>query len=1309
MEDPGKLSIEERYRRAIEALMRFDYGQREGDLQWMLAESRKPIRGLSWLKEKYYELIQKCTEHPVPFELIYDLETIASRIFPRAARKSAFLRDPIKEYFRTRLKQYDPQIKQLIQKGNLQIADLFPLLADMARQDGRSMVVMFLLQLKEGKVHKSLAGLGDAESLQRISTAVSQMPLSEITDDGLMQAMVRADAGAAAADAEDETSLYTEDLTDFAPTLQDSGAANAFDSSAPVILADHRQAGENVHVGDPFDTAGAPEESNMESVTGPAETVDAASAVDAAVTADFADTTDATDATDVLTLGALESEESLAPQGAPESFESPGPSGAFSGSGASQQGSGVGFYSGNYGSEPLNDTSGGQKPRNLRSDEAYKAFLIQQSERVTIEKDRIYEVSGLSDQVDRALEQRDEEESVHLLAELHPLCFLSAQEKLLRGIDALQSPLGKIMGHLSEMYRKLNVPDMRAYVDYYTAQLDAAGLFDTFPAIRERLTNYRNSLVDPPPELLKQVHIGLRQIEEKSQPDHRACVQKQVDFLHACLANEVFGRVWPTIAVILENLVHAELQSLGERQAAPVWRDRLQAEDRTEPRALPDILADVEPASAQSIAGILAAEHSSSPAASGFAASQTQDPEEGARIMETELAALFSRDSQAGLERAGAILDAPAHSLIEKEAVISVLGRQSLASAAELSHFHQLVSYSGTLDEQRTCAESFRGSVTGRTIDSKISGIELQRAQNHSIGMFHEFLMSKDRLQQSRLFTEIQKSPHIPEAMKTLFRQGSDAGIVEKAMEGITTSNLSNINKLKLLRILKKLAVHRNWLTTLTEERLDRKIQFYERILAADQKRAVELAARKAFYTSRRAEIRQALLERKAKFISTETGQSQASKPGEEHRPGFSDEFLEGLIHNRMRAARWYGKLPEHSREDLHRQAAVPGKAQILVNQITKDNAFKKALRRLQPPVDQKVLAEVSAMFPEPEYQTSLEKFRKPVATPPIVSTDAPSAAAPAASSARAIQSTPSAPSTPFLTSTTSKTSTASPASVAADFRPDASFDRLLDNALLGGPDLPEIPALPLLPVQPHSHSHSHSHSDAHAAGHAQKEHGEAAVQETAQHSNVRAGAAHSPAPAHPSVRPGEESHKTSDRHARHGHEHQKPAAGGVEGVAASLAKGFSSLFGKSAPARSSETKPAAASGSGKTKERASGAKKTKQAAATLMKAVAGYAKGEVFLTEKDLKSLEKDMDKHPDSRKLMDDHAYLFKLDHPDAAQFQPPIFIVIPTLKACNHDAAKKKLEMGKIEKAIASAPAKKKPHLQALLTFMERYKTK
>lgn len=1275
--------------------MRFDFGQREGDLQWMLAESRKPVKGLPWLKEKYYELLGKCEKYPVPFQLIYDMETIAGRIFPKAARKFTFLRDPIRDYFKIRMRQYDAEIKQLLQADQFHITDLLPLIGTMNRKDGRSMVSMFLSSLKDGKIHKALAARAGPE-VQKVIDAIADLPLTDQLENlsELGAALSRADvvleaeeedrhsfsAHASSPESSRDSSLDTgeaafagEKVEDFAASVNpgedygadefaDLDAKQELDEAAPEPLA----AGDGALAADSFSP-------------GRDESIAAAVPVDPARELSLE-----------LPIGPpeehsaqLSAEPSAEPPGhkpgfEPDDLRTPLP---LEQSGAFQAGSGQGFYSGNYDAERIVQevTSGDQPALDLRSDKAYKEFLIEQSELVLAEKNRIFEQSGLADQVNRALELRDEEQSVHLLPQVHPLCFLSAEERLLRGIDALNSPLGKIMAHLSQMYRKLNVPDMRAYVDYYTEQLDAAGLFDTFPAIRERLINYRNSLIDPPPELLKQVHLGLKQIEDDSKSDHRRCVELQVKFLHSCLASDVFARVWPTIAVILENLVSSELQSLGEqRPQASSWQGRLEAEERLQPRPMPAILEDVEPASSESLGSIRSlAGVQGHP---DFLSSRTGNPEEDAKRIEQSLAGLFAEDSQAALELSGEILNAPAYSLVEKEAAHSVLSRQSLADASELSHFHQVVRGSGGLAEQRECAQSFRGGLSLSLVDSTIGAIDIEHAQNRSMSLLHEFLRSKDREAQSRMFPEIQRSPHIPEAMKSLFRKGSDAGVVEKAMEGITTSNLSNANKLKLLGLLKKMAVHRKWLTPLTEEKLNRKILFYERILAADQKRMEELAARKTFYTSRREEIRKALLGHNARSIyAMETGETSESKsraPGvqnlgedhktheEMHRAGFSDEFLDGLIQNRLRAARWYGKLPEHSREDLHKQAAVPGKAQVLVNQIQKDNAFKKVLRHLQPPVDPAVLEKVSLQFPEPEYQASLAKFRKPPSrtpSPPNASEPAPPA-----------------------------------------IGPDAKFDQLLDEALLSGPDLPPIAAGPIeMPELPHTPVRAPAHTPR-VQAHAEPAH------ESSSHAAAvsRPGAAPQSAHAHPAhTNPAAHPHPAAPPH-----EH-RPSKSGVDGVAASLARGFSSLFGKS----TSSQKPAekAASGapavSSKAREKKSGAKKAKEAAATLMKGISVYSKGEVFLSEKDLKSLEKDMEKHPDSKRLIEDHAYLFKLDHPDTAQFQPPIFVIIPALKACNHDQAKKKLEMGKIEKAISSAPAKKKPHLQALLTFMERYKTK
>ncbi|HMW60522.1 MAG TPA: hypothetical protein PKA91_12810, partial [Leptospiraceae bacterium] len=169
MDDPGRLTLAERYRQGIESLIHFDFERREEDLKWMLAESKKPVKGISWLKEKYYELLRKCEEHPVPFQLIYDLETIASRLFPRAARKFSFIKDPIPEYYRARLKIYEPELREIADsEGHIRGADLLGVLGKMGARDGRSMVEMFLARLKDGKSHSSLASKLEPGALEQL-------------------------------------------------------------------------------------------------------------------------------------------------------------------------------------------------------------------------------------------------------------------------------------------------------------------------------------------------------------------------------------------------------------------------------------------------------------------------------------------------------------------------------------------------------------------------------------------------------------------------------------------------------------------------------------------------------------------------------------------------------------------------------------------------------------------------------------------------------------------------------------------------------------------------------------------------------------------------------------------------------------------------------------------------------------------------------------------------------------------------------------------------------------------------------------
>lgn len=1205
MQEPEKLTREERYQRAIEALIRFDFARREEDLRWMLQEARRPVRGMSWLKTQYYELLRKCEAFPAPFQLVYDLETIAGRIFPGAARKSTFLRNPIKEYFKIRLKQYSLPIKELLSAETITLSDLLPLLREMEQKDGQSMVRLFLAELRARKIHTQLSDRMDRTELEHALRCLSANANEQENEKGhvdLDAAIEKAIADAAAS----VPASVPADLQEIEPELQD----------APL---------ESAQAGDSFETeAGEPQADSL-----------AAPQLDFLESA-FAEPGGPQDGQSAFTI---ESD-----QGGVSGDQAPEPEFEMPHNDLEDPGELPAEPHALYQEEPASHAL-----RDLRSDEAYKEFLLEEQTHAAEKKAGFLEDSGLNARVERAASEPDQRACVQLLAELHPLAFLSPQEKLLRGLDRIESPLGRIMAHLSLMRRRLNVPDMRAYVDYYAAELDRAGVFENFPAIRERLINYRNSLIDPPPELLRQVHEGLRTIEEESGGDHRACIESQVMFLKACLASEVYGRVWPTILVILENLIGAELAGLGEKRPVS-WKETLESEMRTEPGPLREILSEVEPESAESVAAVSAAARIPQNGGQDLLARRTGDPGEDRKRIAEVISALFVRDSAQALQLAADVLNAPEYSLAEKHGALESLQEQNLPHASELARFHTAVYRAGGSAQQKACVASLRKDFAAEIADAASAGIALEEAQNQSVGRLHEFLMSKDNAARSLIFQEIRQSPHIPEGMKAVFRKGADAGIVDRCMNGIATSSLSSANKLKLLRILKTMAVHRGWLLPPVEDRLNKKIQFYERIVTGDQKLQLELS-------------------RAHDAKAADTGETQAEAAEESRRQGLSDEFLDSLIQNRMRAARWYARLPDYAREELHKQAALPGKARTLLGQITKDNAFKKAVRHLKSPVDPAVLEKISEEFPEPQYQESLKKFRK-------------------ARSAKVEPSVASAAQAPQEVSL--------PVSDAiAPVQLDPGFERLLDQAILSGPGIESIPADESLGTFSIGRAPNARENPGHPAPETQ----------------TSIPASRTSVPRQAESRQADSRH-TEVRHAEARHEprhSEKEESGVVEGMAASLARGFTSLFSKSSsPARTQEKKSPPAAG-GKAHERKKPPKKSNAAASVLMKAVAGHSKGEVYLREEDFKQLEKEMAKHPDSRKLMDDHAYIFQLDHPDPSQFQPPWFLIIPELKALNHDPAKKKLAMEKIEKAISTAPAKKKPHLQALLTFMERYKTR
>ncbi|MCB1309075.1 MAG: hypothetical protein KDK30_12875, partial [Leptospiraceae bacterium] len=134
---------------------------------------------------------------------------------------------------------------------------------------------------------------------------------------------------------------------------------------------------------------------------------------------------------------------------------------------------------------------------------------------------------------------------------------------------------GRLMGMLSNMARRLTPAEMRAFMDHLIEQLrQDEALIAREPNLIPRLLNYRDSFQDAPPELLKQVHMRLAELEQQHRQDLKARIQAQTDYLSACLADEEFKPVWPTIFTIYQNIVHQKFDAQLFDEIAPFSLDK---------------------------------------------------------------------------------------------------------------------------------------------------------------------------------------------------------------------------------------------------------------------------------------------------------------------------------------------------------------------------------------------------------------------------------------------------------------------------------------------------------------------------------------------------------------------------------------------------------------------------------------------------------------------------------------------------------------------------------------------------------------
>lgn len=732
------------------------------------------------------------------------------------------------------------------------------------------------------------------------------------------------------------------------------------------------------------------------------------------------------------------------------------------------------------------NTFSGENAFSEESD-SFQARLMNEMEEVNKIRERLELEQKLPARLLQVEEQKDEDEAVRILAELHPEAFQASREFVLRNLEEFGSPLGKIMGHLSEMSRRLSIPDMKLYVDYYIQQLEAEGLFEEYPNIKPRLENYRASLVEPPPELLKQVHMGLQAIEDEFKNSHRQCVEKQLDYLKERLSDETFEKVWPTILTIYENLVKSELEAIEQKKLIenPLWKRRLKQEFETTPRTLSEILEEVGNGHHASITDILNnfKKDSLNPSFQNeeplntqnirnlFANQNGKSAQENAQMIQDQLKKLFEDFPEDALEISEIVLNSHESSLIEKEAVLELLGQPELGeNAGKIYHFHLSTDQAGNPKKQIEHAQAFRGIVSDESIENKISAIREAHAQHQARSTVHQFNRASTRDQKIALFGKIKDNPRIPQDFKRIYSKNAGDDVFEKAMEAITISGNPNQTKMELLILLKDKAKQKEWLTPGRQTKIDYKIRFYKNIIEGDKAQARNYLARDSFYRNYGSSVLdhlnqgktpedilklqknytqhydhtqeivnliegldpqedlptiQDLMKRIPPNFRKKAGQIIHKKSGliEEQiekmekapkKEGrFNDLLLEKLLKNKFMASRWYGRLSIADKEAFHEQTQQPGKAKDLLIMIETEIAFKKALRELKTNPTESLIQQISTQFPEEDYQKHLEVFRKQVLAPtspsttPLPQTDA---ASPGMNTPSSVHSNPTRP-----------------------------------------------------------------------------------------------------------------------------------------------------------------------------------------------------------------------------------------------------------------------------------------------------------
>lgn len=143
-----------------------------------------------------------------------------------------------------------------------------------------------------------------------------------------------------------------------------------------------------------------------------------------------------------------------------------------------------------------------------------------------------------------------------LVKNIGKISFVENQKFLASAVAGEDSFFSDLMHHLIDMSEKLTVSQMRSYIDLLIEQFNAdSELLAKYPHLIDRLENFRDSLIDPPPELLREIYQRLDEIGQKNKNSIQKSKDTQYKYLEHCYQEPRFAPVKKQILQIMQNLI----------------------------------------------------------------------------------------------------------------------------------------------------------------------------------------------------------------------------------------------------------------------------------------------------------------------------------------------------------------------------------------------------------------------------------------------------------------------------------------------------------------------------------------------------------------------------------------------------------------------------------------------------------------------------------------------------------------------------------------------------------------------------------